>query len=176
MQCPEAVNPTVIALTGAMFLNLKFIHPLIRSRWIDDNGYNKQASAKRLALFERFDAFHSLLVPAALLFGGIRVVGEGIEHAQALAETGYIVVANHALVMVQAALGGLDDGARPTRYVFDEGHHLPAVALDQFSSSMDLSNLRWLDKLPKTMQEVATRMHLHLGDDGQWRVLLTLLA
>ena len=35
-----------------------------------------------------------------------------------------IVVANHALVMTQAALGGLDDATVPTRYVFDEGHHL----------------------------------------------------
>ncbi|HEX5453234.1 MAG TPA: ATP-dependent DNA helicase [Stellaceae bacterium] len=35
-----------------------------------------------------------------------------------------LVVANHALVMAQAALGGLDDAGVPTRYVFDEGHHL----------------------------------------------------
>ena len=35
-----------------------------------------------------------------------------------------IVVANHALVMVQAALGGLDDAFVPARYVFDEGHHV----------------------------------------------------
>src|SRR5205085_8092504 len=31
-----------------------------------------------------------------------------------------LVVANHALVMAQAALGGLDDASVPTRYVFDE--------------------------------------------------------
>ena len=35
-----------------------------------------------------------------------------------------IIVANHTLVMIQAALGGMDDGALPTRYVFDEGHHV----------------------------------------------------
>ena len=35
-----------------------------------------------------------------------------------------LVVANHALVMAQAGLGGLDDATVPTRYVFDEGHHL----------------------------------------------------
>ncbi len=39
-----------------------------------------------------------------------------------------IVVANHALVMTQAALGGLDDATVPTRYVFDEGHHLLEAA------------------------------------------------
>jgi ATP-dependent DNA helicase DinG len=39
-----------------------------------------------------------------------------------------IVVANHALVMAQAALGGLDDATVPTRYVFDEGHHLLEAA------------------------------------------------
>jgi ATP-dependent DNA helicase DinG len=44
-----------------------------------------------------------------------------------------IVVANHALVMAQAALGGLDDGTVPTRYVFDEGHHLLDAADSAFS-------------------------------------------
>jgi ATP-dependent DNA helicase DinG len=44
-----------------------------------------------------------------------------------------IVVANHALVMAQAALGGLDDSNVPTRYVFDEGHHLLEAADSAFS-------------------------------------------
>jgi ATP-dependent DNA helicase DinG len=44
-----------------------------------------------------------------------------------------IVVANHALVMAQAALGGLDDATVPTRYVFDEGHHLLEAADHAFA-------------------------------------------
>jgi ATP-dependent DNA helicase DinG len=44
-----------------------------------------------------------------------------------------LVVANHALVMAQAALGGLDDALVPTRYVFDEGHHLLEAADSAFS-------------------------------------------
>ncbi len=44
-----------------------------------------------------------------------------------------LVVANHALVMAQAALGGLDDQSVPTRYVFDEGHHLLEAADSAFS-------------------------------------------
>jgi ATP-dependent DNA helicase DinG len=44
-----------------------------------------------------------------------------------------LVVANHALVMAQAGLGGLDDGTVPTRYVFDEGHHLLDAADAAFS-------------------------------------------
>ncbi len=44
-----------------------------------------------------------------------------------------IVVANHALVMTQAALDGLDDATVPTRYVFDEGHHLLEAADNAFS-------------------------------------------
>ena len=59
-----------------------------------------------------------------------------------------IVVANHALVMVQAAMGGLDDGTRPTRYVFDEGHHIFESADSAFSahlSGMEGAELRrWL--------------------------------
>jgi ATP-dependent DNA helicase DinG len=44
-----------------------------------------------------------------------------------------IVVANHALVMAQAAMGGLDDATVPTRYVFDEGHHLLDAADSAFA-------------------------------------------
>ena len=44
-----------------------------------------------------------------------------------------LVVANHALVMAQAVLGGLDDATLPTRYVFDEGHHLLEAADAAFS-------------------------------------------
>ena len=47
-----------------------------------------------------------------------------------------IVVANHALVMIQAALGGLDDASVPTRYVFDEGHHLFDAADNAFSLAL----------------------------------------
>ena len=44
-----------------------------------------------------------------------------------------IVIANHALVMIQAALGGVDDANMPTRYVFDEGHHVFDAADSAFS-------------------------------------------
>src|SRR6516225_4769707 len=47
-----------------------------------------------------------------------------------------IVVANHALVMTQAALGKLDDATVPTRYVFDEGHHLLEAADSAFSTRL----------------------------------------
>ncbi|MCW5700303.1 MAG: ATP-dependent DNA helicase, partial [Rhodospirillales bacterium] len=47
-----------------------------------------------------------------------------------------IVVANHALVMVQAALGGGDDQVLPTRFVFDEGHHLFDAAASAFSAHL----------------------------------------
>jgi ATP-dependent DNA helicase DinG len=59
-----------------------------------------------------------------------------IERAVRRARRAHIVVANHALVMVQAALGGLDDGHLPTRYVFDEGHHLFDAADNAFSASL----------------------------------------
>lgn len=47
-----------------------------------------------------------------------------------------IVVANHALVMIQAALGGGDDRFLPSHYVFDEGHHLFAAADSAFSAHL----------------------------------------
>ncbi|MBH90402.1 MAG: helicase [Magnetovibrio sp.] len=47
-----------------------------------------------------------------------------------------IVVANHALVMGQAAVGVGDEGQLPTRYVFDEGHHILAAADSAFSAAL----------------------------------------
>lgn len=59
-----------------------------------------------------------------------------------------LVVANHALVMVQAARGQLDLGGRTTRLVFDEGHHVFDAADSAFSaylSGLETAELRrWL--------------------------------
>jgi len=71
-----------------------------------------------------------------------------IERAVRRARRADIVVANHALVMMQAAFGGLDDAVLPTRYVFDEGHHVFEAADSAFSatlSGMETAELRrWL--------------------------------
>lgn len=71
-----------------------------------------------------------------------------IERSVRQARRARIVVANHALVMVQAALGGDDDTLLPRRVVFDEGHHLFDAADSAFSaalSGVEGSELRrWL--------------------------------
>ena len=71
-----------------------------------------------------------------------------IEHSVRRARHAELVIANHALVMIQAALGGLDDGQLPTRYVFDEGHHLFDAADSAFAghlSGRETADLRrWL--------------------------------
>jgi ATP-dependent DNA helicase DinG len=70
-----------------------------------------------------------------------------IERSIRRARRAEIVVANHALVMVQAALGG-DDQNLPARYVFDEGHHLFEAADSAFAahlSGRETAELRrWL--------------------------------
>src|SRR3546814_13870913 len=49
-----------------------------------------------------------------------------------------VVIANHALVMIQAAQGimsgGEDDSQKPLRSVFDEGHHLFEAADSAFAA------------------------------------------
>jgi ATP-dependent DNA helicase DinG len=71
-----------------------------------------------------------------------------IEHTVRRARTADLVVANHALVMTQAAWQGLDDDTVPTRYVLDEGHHVFEAADSAFAA--ELSGLeggelrRWL--------------------------------
>jgi ATP-dependent DNA helicase DinG len=58
-----------------------------------------------------------------------------VEHSIRRARGATLVIANHALVMVQAALGGGEDG-RPMRLVFDEGHHLFDAADAAFSADL----------------------------------------
>ncbi|WP_376097336.1 ATP-dependent DNA helicase [Roseomonas sp. CCTCC AB2023176] len=70
-----------------------------------------------------------------------------VEHTIRRARTARLVIANHALVMVQAALGGGED--RPAlRYVFDEGHHIFDAADSAFSAEIsggEMAELRrWL--------------------------------
>ncbi len=71
-----------------------------------------------------------------------------VEHSIRRARNADLVVANHALVMTQAAWGGLDDNTVPTRYVFDEGHHVFDAADSAFSavlSGLETAELRrWL--------------------------------
>ena len=70
-----------------------------------------------------------------------------VERAVRKARHADIVIANHALVMVRAALGG-DDSDLPARYVFDEGHHLFDAADSTFSSHLsgrEMAELRrWI--------------------------------
>ena len=77
-----------------------------------------------------------------------------VEHSIRRARTADLVIANHALVMSQAAWHALDGAGTgsedniPTRYVFDEGHHLMDAADSAFStelSGLEAAELRrWL--------------------------------
>ncbi len=96
-----------------------------------------------------------------------------------------IVVANHALVMAQAALGGLDDATVPTRYVFDEGHHLLEAADSAFSirlSGQEGRELRrWIVGAEGGRRSRARGLRRRIGDlveadDDGANVLLESLA
>ncbi|WP_029605296.1 ATP-dependent DNA helicase [Kozakia baliensis] len=77
-----------------------------------------------------------------------------VEHTIRRARDADLVIANHALVMSQAAWAALtndevpEEDATPTRYVFDEGHHVPDAADSAFStalSGLEAAELRrWL--------------------------------
>src|SRR5438067_6247666 len=96
-----------------------------------------------------------------------------------------IVVANHALVMAQAALGGLDDSTVPTRYVFDEGHHLLAAADGAFAvrlSGREGRELRrWIVGAEGARSSRAPGLRRRIGDlvegdDDSARALLDVLG
>jgi ATP-dependent DNA helicase DinG len=71
-----------------------------------------------------------------------------VEHTIRRARGAELVVANHALVMAQAAWGGIDDATVPVRYVFDEGHHLFDAADGAFAAELSGAETaelrRWL--------------------------------
>ncbi|MCW5774795.1 MAG: ATP-dependent DNA helicase, partial [Rhodospirillaceae bacterium] len=74
-----------------------------------------------------------------------------IEHAVRRARRARLVIANHALVMVQAAYAVANGDAEtslPTRYVFDEGHHVFGAADSVFSGHLtgaEMAELRrWI--------------------------------
>jgi len=75
-----------------------------------------------------------------------------IEHSKRRAKRAKLVIANHALVMVQTALnaggGAAAEGGAPTRFVFDEGHHVFDAADSAFAahlSGQETADLRrWL--------------------------------
>ena len=58
-----------------------------------------------------------------------------IERASRASTAANIVIANHALMMVNAARGR-DEGGRATRIIFDEGHHLFDAADSMFASAL----------------------------------------
>ena len=57
-----------------------------------------------------------------------------VEKSIRAAKRADIVVTNHALVMIQAAYAGQSDRREPTRFIFDEGHHVFDAADSAFSA------------------------------------------
>jgi len=126
-----------------------------------------------------------------------------IEHSKRRARRAKLVIANHALVMVQTALNAPGEGAEngvPTRFVFDEGHHVFDAADSAFAahlSGLETADLRrWLmgaqdsrrsrsrglkarlddlmaddERLNDLVDEV--RQHSGILPDANWRTRLT---
>ena len=71
-----------------------------------------------------------------------------IERSVRRARRASIVIANHALTMIQAARAGEGDNDLPSRYIFDEGHHLFDAADSAFAghlTGLETADLRrWL--------------------------------
>ena len=103
-----------------------------------------------------------------------------VEKSIRAARTADIVVANHALVMIQAAFAGPDERERPTRYIFDEGHHVFEAADSAFSSVLSAIEgaemRRWLRGAEDGRRGRARGLNRRLGellaDDGDALALL----
>lgn len=64
-----------------------------------------------------------------------------VEKSQRKAKHARLVVANHALVMINAATSGAGD-EMPTRYIFDEGHHLFHAADSAYAAHLTARETR----------------------------------
>ncbi|MBC8158397.1 MAG: ATP-dependent DNA helicase, partial [Alphaproteobacteria bacterium] len=103
-----------------------------------------------------------------------------VERSIRRARNAEIVVANHALVLIQAAMGGGDEASVPTRYVFDEGHHLFDAADAAFSAhltGMETADLRrWLlgaeARGRSRSRGLKARLDDLIGDDDKLREAL----
>ena len=70
-----------------------------------------------------------------------------------------VIVANHDLLLSSLGSRVLPE-LDHCLLVLDEAHHLPAVALDQFTRSMDLTRLRWVDQLAQRAVQVGAALAL----------------
>lgn len=75
-----------------------------------------------------------------------------------------VIVANHDLVLASIGARTLPE-LEDCYWVFDEGHHLGEKAVEQFASTMDLTRLRWLDKLPAALSGVASQLQFPVSCD-----------
>lgn len=74
-----------------------------------------------------------------------------------------VIVTNHDLLLASVNARVLPE-LSDCLLVVDEAHHLPRKAVEQFASSMDLTRLRWLDKVPKALAQVASELSVALPD------------
>lgn len=69
-----------------------------------------------------------------------------------------VIVVNHDLLLSTLGKHALPE-LKDCYVVFDEAHHLGAVAQGQFTATMDLMHSQWIDKVPRTVDEVAKALH-----------------
>lgn len=70
-----------------------------------------------------------------------------------------VVVVNHDLLLSSLGSRTLPE-LDQSLLVLDEAHHLPAVALDQFTCTADLTRLRWVDQLGQRGLQVGAALFL----------------
>ncbi|WP_394787464.1 ATP-dependent DNA helicase DinG [Rhodoferax sp.] len=79
-----------------------------------------------------------------------------------------VIVANHDLLLSTLGTRTLPE-LDNCLLILDEGHHLPAVALDKFSTSMDLSRLGWIDTLASRAKRIGSLMAVsEVADVGRY--------
>lgn len=76
-----------------------------------------------------------------------------------------IIITNHDLLLASIDANVLPD-IENSLLILDEAHDLPGIASAQYSVSMDLTSLRWLEQLGKSIAKVGTAINFSGTQDA----------
>lgn len=166
---------------------LKYVHPLLQSKWLTANNYNKNSSAERVAYFQKMVDFHIKLVDACKEVGVPMVAGTD---AGLSGVVGGFSLHDEIELMTQAGLTPTEALSAATRLpaiwlgidkeagTVEAGKRADLILLDA-NPLMDIKNIRkiagvfidgkWIDQstISKMLSELA-RKNTATKNDFDW--------
>jgi imidazolonepropionase-like amidohydrolase len=167
---------------------LQYVHPLLQSKWLTANNYNRNATAERIAYFQKMADFHIRLVRAFHAAGVPMVVGTDMnlsgvvagfsthDEMELLAEAGLtpkeVLAAATRLpatwLGIDSLIGTIEAGKRADLVLLD------ANPLEDVKNTRKIAgvfvNGRWIDQTTiRTMLDDLSRRNTAARDQYDWK-------